>query len=119
VSDFKYKGYTGKLLRVNLTSGKVKVEPMKEEWAEKYLGGAGIAARILYDEIKPGIDAFSPENKTLILTGPVNGTMIPTASRVGAYCKSPLTGSFFHGTAGGHFGAELKYAGYDGIIIEG
>jgi aldehyde:ferredoxin oxidoreductase len=118
-SDFRYKGYKGKLLRVDLTSGKISLEPMKEEWAEKYLGGAGIAARILYDELKPGIDPFSPENKTLIMTGPVNGTIIPTASRVGAYCKSPLTGSFFHGTAGGHFGAELKYAGYDGIIIEG
>ena len=92
---------------------------MKEEWAEKYLGGAGIASRILYDELKPGIDPLSPDNKTLILTGPVNGTMIPTGSRVGAYCKSPLTGSFFHGTAGGHFGAEIKYAGYDGMIIEG
>ena len=118
-SDFKLKGYCGALLRINLTSGKVAVEPLKEEWAEKYLGGAGLASRILYDELKPGIDAFSPENKTLIMSGPVNGTMIPTASRVGAYCKSPLTGSFFHGTAGGHFGAELKYAGYDGVIIEG
>ncbi|MCK5256171.1 MAG: aldehyde ferredoxin oxidoreductase family protein [Deltaproteobacteria bacterium] len=118
-SDFRYKGYTGKLLRVNLTSGKVKEEPLKEEWAEKYLGGAGIASRILYDELKPGIDPLGPKNKTLIMTGPVNGTIIPTASRVGAYCKSPLTGSFFHGTAGGHIGAELKYAGWDGIIIEG
>ena len=118
-SDFRYKGYTGKLLRVNLTSGKIKEEPLKEEWAEKYLGGAGIASRILYDELKPGIDPLGPKNKTLIMTGPVNGTIIPTASRVGAYCKSPLTGSFFHGTAGGHIGAELKYAGWDGIIIEG
>jgi aldehyde:ferredoxin oxidoreductase len=118
-SDFRYKGYTGKLLRVNLTSGKIKEEPMKEEWAEKYLGGAGIASRILYDELKPGIDPLGPKNKTLIMTGPVNGTILPTASRVGAYCKSPLTGSFFHGTAGGHIGAELKYAGWDGIIIEG
>ncbi len=118
-SDFRYKGYTGKLLRVNLTSGKVKEEPLKEEWAEKYLGGAGIASRILYDELQPGIDPLGPKNKTLIMTGPVNGTIIPTASRVGAYCKSPLTGSFFHGTAGGHIGAELKYAGWDGIIIEG
>jgi aldehyde:ferredoxin oxidoreductase len=118
-SDFRYKGYTGKLLRVNLTSGKIKEEPLKEEWAEKYLGGAGIASRILYDELQPGIDPLGPKNKTLIMTGPVNGTIIPTASRVGAYCKSPLTGSFFHGTAGGHIGAELKYAGWDGIIIEG
>jgi len=118
-SDFRYKGYNGKLLRINLTSGKITEEPLKEEWAEKYLGGAGIASRILYDELKPGIDPLGPENKTLIMTGPVNGTIIPTASRVGAYCKSPLTGSFFHGTAGGHFGAELKYAGWDGIIIEG
>jgi aldehyde:ferredoxin oxidoreductase len=116
---FRYMGYTGRLLRINLTSGQITTEPMKNEWAEKYLGGAGLAARIFYDELAPGVDPFSEENKVAIMTGPVNGTMIPTASRVGAYTKSPLTGSFFHGTAGGHFGAELKFAGYDGIIMEG
>jgi len=119
VKPFRYKGYKGKLLRINLSTGKTTEEPLKEEWAEKYLGGAGYGARLFYDELKPGVDPFSPENKVMIMTGPVTGTLIPTASRVGAYCNSPLTNSYFHGTAGGNLGAELKYAGYDGIIIEG
>jgi aldehyde:ferredoxin oxidoreductase len=118
-NDFKYKGYAGKLLRVNLAEGTWRDEPLTNDLAELYIGGAGMAARILYDELKPGIDPFSPENKVIFLTGPVEGTMIPTASRIGLYAKSPLTNSFFHSSAGGHFAPELKFAGYDGIIFEG
>jgi aldehyde:ferredoxin oxidoreductase len=117
--DFKYKGYAGKLLRVNLTHGTWRDEQLTNELAELYIGGAGMAARILYDELQPGIDPFSPENRVVFLTGPVVGTMIPTASRIGLYAKSPLTNSFFHSSAGGHFAPELKFAGYDGIIFEG
>ena len=118
-NDFKYKGYAGKLLRVNLGDGTWRDEHLTNELAELYVGGAGMAARILYDELQPGIDPFSPENKVIFLTGPVEGTMIPTASRIGLYAKSPLTNSFFHSSAGGHFAPELKFAGYDGIIFEG
>jgi len=118
-SDFRYKGYAGKLLRVNLSAGTWRDEPLTNELAEGYIGGAGMAARILYDELKPGIDPLSPENKAIFLTGPVVGTMIPTANRIGLYAKSPLTNSFFHSSAGGHFAPELKFAGYDGIIFEG
>jgi len=118
-NDFKYKGYAGKLLRVNLGDGTWRDEHLTNELAELYIGGAGMAARILYDELQPGIDPFSPENKVIFLTGPVEGTMIPTASRIGLYAKSPLTNSFFHSSAGGHFAPELKFAGYDGIIFEG
>ena len=118
-NTLKYKGYVGKILRVNLTDGTTSEFPITNELAENYIGGAGMAARILYDELEPGIDPLSPENKAILLTGPVEGTMIPTASRVGLYSKSPLTNSFFHSSAGGHFGPELKYAGYDGIIFEG
>ena len=118
-NDFKYKGYAGKLLRVNLGDGTWRDEHLTNDLAELYIGGAGMAARILYDELKPGIDPFSPENKVIFLTGPVEGTMIPTASRIGLYAKSPLTNSFFHSSAGGHFAPELKFAGYDGIIFEG
>ena len=118
-NTLKYKGYVGKILRVNLTNGTTSEFPITNELAENYIGGAGMAARILYDELEPGIDPLSPENKAILLTGPVEGTMIPTASRVGLYSKSPLTNSFFHSSAGGHFGPELKYAGYDGIIFEG
>ena len=118
-NDFKYKGYAGRLLRVNLADGTWRDEHLTNQLAELYIGGAGMAARILYDELKPGIDPFSPENKVIFLTGPVEGTMIPTASRIGLYAKSPLTNSFFHSSAGGHFAPELKFAGYDGIIFEG
>ncbi len=118
-NDFKYKGYAGKLLRVNLTKGSVQDEPLTNTLVEQYIGGAGLAARILYDELQPGIDPFSPENKVIFMTGPVVGTMIPTACRIGLYSKSPLTNSFFHSSAGGHFAPELKFAGYDGIIFEG
>lgn len=118
-NNFKYSGYTGKILRVNLTEGTWTDFYLSNELAEKYIGGAGMAARILYDELKPGIDPLSPENKVIFLTGPVEGTMIPTASRIGLYSKSPMTNSFFFSSAGGHFGPELKFAGYDGIIFEG
>lgn len=118
-NDFKYKGYAGKLLRVNLTKARVQDEPLTNTLVEQYIGGAGLAARILYDELQPGIDPFSPENKVIFMTGPVVGTMIPTACRIGLYSKSPLTNSFFHSSAGGHFAPELKFAGYDGIIFEG
>ena len=94
-NNLKYKGYVGKILRVNLTDGTTSEFPITNELAKNYIGGAGMAARILYDELEPGTDPLSPENKAILLTGPVEGTMIPTASRVGLYSKSPLTNSFF------------------------
>jgi len=114
-----YKGYTRKILRVNLTAGSAIPEELPNRQLRKYIGGAGLAARMLYDELPPGIDPLSPANKVLFLAGPLAGTMAPTGSRLGVYSKSPLTGGFFHSSAGGHFAPELKYAGYDGVIIEG
>ena len=114
-----YKGYTRKILRVNLTEGTVKPEELPNGQLRKYIGGAGLAARMLYDELAPGIDPFSPDNKVLFLAGPLAGTIAPTGSRIGVYTKSPLTNGFFHSSAGGHFAPELKYAGYDGVMIEG
>ncbi len=114
-----YKGYTRKILRVNLTIKTVTVEELPNGQLRKYIGGAGLAARMLYDELKPGIDPLSPQNKVIFLAGPLAGTIIPCGSRVGVYTKSPLTEGFFHSSAGGHFAPELKYAGYDGVIIEG
>jgi aldehyde:ferredoxin oxidoreductase len=114
-----YKGYTRKILRVNLTEGTVVPEELPNGQLRKYIGGAGLAARMLYDELAPGIDPLSADNKVLFLAGPLAGTIAPTGSRIGVYTKSPLTGGFFHSSAGGHFAPELKYAGYDGVIIEG
>ena len=114
-----YKGYTRKIIRVNLTLRTIKVEDIPNGQLRKYIGGAGLAARMLYNELPAGVDPLSPQNKVIFLTGPLAGTIIPCGSRIGVYSKSPLTGGFFHSSAGGHFAPELKYAGYDGVIIEG
>lgn len=118
-SSFKYGGYIGQLLRVNLSNGKIRKEPLREDWARDFVGGVGLAARILYEELAPKIDPLGPENKLVFMTGPLNGTMIPTASRAAVCAKSPYTGSFFHSIFGGFLGPELKFAGYDGLIVEG
>jgi aldehyde:ferredoxin oxidoreductase len=116
---FKYGGYKGQLLRVNLTNKKITKEPLREDWARDFVGGVGYSARLLYQELKPKIDPLGPKNKLIFMTGPVNGTMIPAASRSCVCAKSPLTGSFFHSIFGGYFGPELKFAGYDGLVVEG
>ena len=116
---FKHGGYIGQLLRIDLTRRTISKEPLHEDWAREFVGGVGLAARIFYDEVRPKIDPLGPENKLALMTGPVNGTMIPAASRTAICAKSPYTGSFFHSIFGGYLGPELKFAGYDGMIVEG
>ena len=116
---FKYGGYVGQLLRVDLSNNGISKEPLREDWARDFVGGVGYSARLLYDEIKPKIDPLGPENKLVFMTGPTCGTLIPTGSRASVCSKSPATGSFFHSIFGGFFGAELKFAGYDGLIVQG
>ncbi len=117
--EFKYGGYVGQLLRVNLSRRGVSKEPLREDWARDFVGGVGLTARLVYEEVKPKIAPLGPENKLVFMTGPVNGTMIPAASRTSVCAKSPYTGSFFHSIFGGNLGPEIKFAGYDGVIIEG
>lgn len=112
-------GYLEKILRVDLTKEKITTEKLKEETQKKYLGGAGLAAKILYDELKPGIDPLGPENKLVFATGPLTGTKAPSSGRHLVAAKSPLTGIWGEATSGGFWGAELKFAGFDAIIIEG
>jgi aldehyde:ferredoxin oxidoreductase len=112
-------GFTGKVLRVDLTADKVAVEPTRMEWAKQYIGGKGLGARYLYDELKPRTDPLSPDNPLMIWTGPLVGTMVPLTSRYVVITKSPLSGTFLDTYAGGYFGPELKYAGFDGIIVKG
>ncbi|MEM3561934.1 MAG: aldehyde ferredoxin oxidoreductase family protein [Candidatus Jordarchaeaceae archaeon] len=112
-------GYLGKILRVDLSKGKIKTEDFKEDIQKKYLGGSGLAAKILYDELKPGIDPLGPENKLVFATGPLTGTRIPSSGRHLVAAKSPLTGIWGEATSGGFWGAELKFAGFDAIIVEG
>ncbi|MCW3975661.1 MAG: aldehyde ferredoxin oxidoreductase family protein [Candidatus Bathyarchaeota archaeon] len=116
---FEYGGYAGKFLRLNLTDKKATTLPLTKEMARMLIGGNGFAVKILYDELKAGIDPLGPENKVVFANGPIQGTIIPTAGRNVVASKSPATGGFFDSYGGGCFGPELKYAGYDGIIVEG
>jgi len=113
----KYKGYKGQILTVDLSSGKIDKRSLDEKILEKYIGGRGLAARILYDEIKPNADPYSVDNRLLFITGPAAGTLIPTSSRYAVGTKSPLTGGLSVGYAGGHWANKLKYAGYDGVLF--
>ncbi|MEM3387490.1 MAG: aldehyde ferredoxin oxidoreductase family protein [Nitrososphaerales archaeon] len=120
MSDFKYKGYCSKLLRVNLTSQTASEEPLNESDVERFIGGRGLGAKILFDEVKEGVEPLSPENKLIITTGPLTGTRVPTSTnRFIITTKSPLTGIYGFSVSGGAFGLELKKAGYDGLVIEG
>ena len=115
----KYKGYKGQLLVVDLSSGTITRRGLDEAILEKYIGGRGLAARILYDEIKAGSDPYSQDNRLLFITGPAAGTLIPTSGRYGVGTKSPLTGGLSVGFAGGHWANKLKYAGHDGVLFQG
>ena len=113
------KGFTGKLLRVNLSNNKIAVENIPEEYLRDFLGGSGLAAKYLYEENDFGSDVFSESNKLFFSTGPLNGTNYPTSGRFNVSCRSPLTGIWLDASASGRFGYQLKKAGYDAIIIEG
>ncbi len=112
-------GYMNKILRVDLSTGNITEEPFPEDWKKMYLGGTGIAARIIYDEVPPDADAFDSGNVVCMFTGPYTGTSAPTSGRYGVATKSPLTGGWGESTASGYFGPEMKFAGFDGIIITG
>jgi aldehyde:ferredoxin oxidoreductase len=111
-------GYTGKVLRVNLKDRSVKVEELNLGDAKKYIGGRGLGTKIFLDEVDPEVDALSPENKLLIITGPLTGAPVPTGGRYMAVTKSPLTGAIASSNSGGFWGAEFKMAGYDLLILE-
>jgi aldehyde:ferredoxin oxidoreductase len=111
-------GYTGKYLRINLRTKEIKVEDLDLDLASKYLGGRGLGTKFMMDEVDPKVDALSPENKLMIVTGPLTGTATPTGGRYMVVTKSPLTGTIASSNSGGYFGAQLKFAGYDMIIFE-
>jgi aldehyde:ferredoxin oxidoreductase len=111
--------YMGKMLVVDLTANRVSIEPLRREWLRNYWGSWGLALRYYCDAVKPEIDPLSPENVIVIMTGPLGGTLVPLASRLCLVSKSPHTGTIFESNIGGAFGPELKFAGYDGIVIKG
>ncbi|MFH0888663.1 MAG: aldehyde ferredoxin oxidoreductase family protein [Planctomycetota bacterium] len=112
-------GYAGKILRVNLSNGKISTEPLPDKLIKDYIGGRGFAAKILSDELKPGIDPLGPDNKVIVASGPLAGLFLPAGGKITFASKSPATNSYGDSNMGGHLAAELKYAGYDVIIIEG
>lgn len=115
----KLYGYAGHILRINLTDKTIKKEKLRTQDAKNYLGGRGFNAQRVYQEVKQGTDPLGPDNKLMFSTGPLVGTMFPTASRFNVSAKSPQTGIFGDSNAGGHFAPEMKFAGYDQIIIKG
>ncbi|KAB3540990.1 aldehyde ferredoxin oxidoreductase family protein [Alkaliphilus pronyensis] len=112
-------GYIGKIIRVDLTNKSFKTEALDMELAKGYIGGRGLAERYYANEVNPMVDPLSPENKLIFATGPLSGTPTPTGGRYMVVTKSPLTGTIACSNSGGRWGAELKMAGYDMIIIEG
>ena len=112
-------GYTGQFLRVNLSTGQIDKEELDLELAKKFIGGRGLASYLLTKEIEPEVDPLSPANKIIFATGPLTGSRAPTAGRYMVVTKSPLSGTVASSNSGGFWGAELKRAGYDLIIVEG
>jgi len=114
-----FHGWTGVVLRVNLTSGEIRREALKEDWARDFVGGRGVAARMLVDEVDPNVDALSPENSLIFATGPLTGTNASCGARYMVVTKGPLTGAMTTSNSGGRWGPELKFAGYDVLVLEG
>ncbi len=112
-------GWTGKLLRVNLTTGQHRVEDIPQQWLRDYIGGRGVADRYLWQEMDPRVDPFSPENKLIFATGPLTGTPVSCGARYMVVTKGPLTGAITTSNSGGFWGPELKFAGYDLLMLEG
>ena len=112
-------GYMGKLLIVDLSAGRLTDEPLDEELQRNFLGGYGMGARLIYDRQPAGVDPLSPANHLGFLTGPLTGTPAIVGSRYTVVGKSPLTGTWGDANSGGYFGPNLKFAGYDGVIVTG
>ncbi|MFC1901465.1 aldehyde ferredoxin oxidoreductase family protein [Chloroflexota bacterium] len=112
-------GYNGKILRVNLSNKSMSTEALDDEFCRRYIGGAGFIAYYLWKELKPRIDALSPDNKLIFALGPITGLLLPGAARNCVGAKSPLTDGIAKSESGGFWMAELKRAGYDAIIVEG
>ena len=117
--DFRYGGYVGRLLYVDLTKHESKIKPLDEGYARLFIGGSGLACRIIYDLVNENTNPLSPENPLVFMTGPLTGTLAPSCAKYSICAKSPLTGIWGESCIGGFFGPRLKFAGFDGIVIVG
>ena len=113
-----YYGWAGKILRIDLSKRKILKQPLSQQLARNFVGGRGLGAKILFDELKPRTDPLSENNILIVAVGPLTGTSIPT-SRCVFVTKSPLTHAYLCSFMGGFFPAELKFAGYDALIVSG
>jgi aldehyde:ferredoxin oxidoreductase len=112
-------GWMGTILRVDLGKGTIIKEPLNMKFAHDYVGARGLGSKYFCEEVDPQVDPLGPDNKLIFMTGPLTGTAAGSAGRYQVVAKAPLTGTIGAANSGGHFGPELKYAGYDGIIFEG
>jgi aldehyde:ferredoxin oxidoreductase len=112
-------GYGGRILRVDLGTGRSEIEPLGEPTARAFLGGNGLAARLLWEAVPAGTDAYDPANGVVVGVGPITDTLVPGNSRACIASKSPLTGLFFDSTFGGRFPATLKRTGFDAVLVTG
>jgi aldehyde:ferredoxin oxidoreductase len=112
-------GYMGKILSVDLSAGKLWDEPLNETYARAFVGGSGLAARYVYDMVDGSTDPLGPDNPLVFMTGPLVGTLMPSAGRCSVCALSPLTRIWGESNTGGFFGPELRFAGYDGVIVTG
>lgn len=115
----KLKGYTGKILNIDLTHSKIRIEGLKEDWLNQFIGGSGLGAKYLYEMTDEKTDPLGPENPLIFMAGPFTGTSVPLSGRHAVVARSPLTGIFGESDVGGTWGANLKRAGFDGILITG
>ncbi|MBI1987666.1 MAG: aldehyde ferredoxin oxidoreductase family protein [Nitrospinae bacterium] len=112
-------GYAGKILRVDLTARELKDEVLSPQVLRQFVGGTGIGARVLYDEVPAGVEPYDPQNRLIFATGPLNGTLVPGSGTFAVVTRSPLSGFASAGHANGFFGARLKHAGYDAVVVHG
>ncbi len=112
-------GYGGKILRVNLSTGEIRTQVTPAELARDYLGGRGFGAYFVFHEIPAGADPLGAENRLVVSAGPASGMLIPGAGKTDISTRSPLTGGYAGSNVGGLFSAEMKYAGFDSIIVSG
>ena len=112
-------GWNGKILRVDLSKGKAFALSYDPKMALNFLGGRGFAAKILWDELKPKVDALSPENKLIFAAGPLTALSLPSSGKLVVAAKSPLTGGYGDGNLGTVASVQLRRSGYDALVIEG
>ena len=117
--ELTQRAYCDRILRVDLSTGKIETTSLPSEVMPLILGGKGLGAWLLYTEQRPGVDPLSPENLLIFHNGPLTGTTAPTSGRFGVTTKSPATGTYFDAYCGGYWGNLLKYAGYDALVLTG